>query len=105
MFAVLTCNSIPSGSSTTEQSGDGQGTTYLNDSCRIPIYSQQSYEVNATDKNIRLLITEGRCFLSCLRYYSSLNREVSIIYIYRNISLLINHFVVITGYIILLPQH
>ena len=40
-----------------------------NDSCTVPAYSRPLFEVNATEENVRLLLTEGRCYLSCLNRY------------------------------------
>ena len=35
----------------------------------MPAYSRPAYEVNATEGKFQLLLTEGKCFLSCLQYY------------------------------------
>jgi len=67
----LVCSSIHI-KTKAESSGNGNitlPTLYPNESCSVPIYSQPAYEVHATDNNFQLLLTEGKCFLSCLQYY------------------------------------
>lgn len=70
-FAVLVCCHIELESAANEGSGNSLTVpedAVSNGTCTIPIYSQPSYEVNATDENLRLLVTEGRCFLRCIEY-------------------------------------
>ena len=55
------------GSFNTTTTTESMKNTSSPSSCVVPAYSQPLFEVNATEENTKLFLTEGMCYLLCLQ--------------------------------------
>ncbi len=77
-LALLAVSVLPTYVVSTDGGSGGTSTVPESDnaSCIVPAYSQPLFEVNATEENTRLLLTEGMCYLACMTRFEVSNQVI-----------------------------